>query len=361
MHNLHIVFWETTQRCNLNCLYCKKLGTEQTNELETKEVIESVIKPLSGIAKRQGSEITLILSGGEPLLRRDIFDISKYASQNGINVCLATNGTLISNSIAKDILNYGIKVAAVSIDGASAKTHDKFRGSGNFELAIKGLESVRKIGLATQINYTVSTENVNELDDVYKLALDLKVNAIHFFLLVPVGCGLELSKQMMLLPDKMKEVLEWICVRSRDARLYCKATCAPYYQVLNRQLRCDTKEATTKKTSKTIRGCLAGINVCFVSYQGDIFPCGYLPVNCGNIKEERLEDIWLNSSILIALRDYNNLKGICGECSFKKICGGCRARAYSETGDFMFEDRFCPIQKEPYLMQLPKQFFIGGR
>lgn len=291
----------------------------------------------------------LVLSGGEPLWRRDVFDIAQYAQNKGIRVALATNGTLVDEAMAHRIAEAGIERVAISLDGADANTHDNFRGhEGAFDAAIRGLGCLQELGISTQINTTVSLHNAHQLPDIMKLAETLKVNAFHLFLLVPVGCGLTISEGQTVDGAEAERILNWFYDRSLESAMELKATCAPQYYRIVRQRRAEARRAgqaleelPTSGMNAVTRGCLAGQAVCFISHQGEVFPCGYLPVAAGSLRATPFRTIWESAGIFQTLRDTDHLTGKCGVCEFKQVCMGCRARAYGMTGDYLAEEPFC--------------------
>jgi len=340
-----LVFWELTTGCNLRCIHCRASATELMSPDDlTYSECTGIIDQLAEFAP-----FILVLSGGEPLWRRDVFDIAKYARERGIRVALATNGTLIDEAMAQRIHEAGIERVSISLDGADPVTHDTFRGhQGAFAAAVKGIELLKELGVSTQINTTVSRHNAHELPRILKLAEDLGVQAFHMFLLVPVGCGLTIKDEQAIQGEEAEEILEWFYEQSLTSRLELKATCAPHYYRIMRQRRAEARRAGEKVPElakegmhAVTKGCLAGTAVCFISHQGEVFPCGYLPVSAGSLRETPFREIWEKAPIFQDLRDTERLEGKCGICEFKNICMGCRARAYGMTGDYLAEEPFC--------------------
>ena len=340
-----LIFWELTTGCNLRCIHCRASATElmSPDDLNYEECCE-IIDQIAEYAP-----FILVLSGGEPLWRRDVFDIARRAGEKNIRVALATNGTLIDETMAQRIADAGIQRVAVSLDGADPVTHDTFRGhQGAFEAAVRGIRFLKDVGMATQINTTVSHHNEHQLPEILKLAQDLGVDAFHMFLLVPVGCGLTIQDELAIHGEDSERILNWFYDRSLDSNLELKATCAPHYYRILHQRRAEARRAgetlpelPSHGMGAVTRGCLAGSAVCFISHRGEVFPCGYLPVSAGDLHEQTFQDIWEHASIFNELRDTRNLKGKCGICEFKNVCMGCRARAYGMTGDYLAEEPFC--------------------
>lgn len=342
-NKLQLVFWETTAGCNLECVHCRRLDVS-SQLMKDDLTTQQAFRMIDSIAET-GRPI-LVLSGGEPLFRPDIFEIAEYTTkEKGLICALATNGTLVDARIAEKVKASGIQRVSISLDGADAETHDSFRKlKGSFNRAIEGLNHLKKAGVEVQINSTIARHNAHQAKELYQLALDLGAVALHIFMLVPVGCGVEIADEEMLDPKKYEELLNWFYDVSKENKIQTKATCAPHYFRIMRQR---AKEEGIKITPKThgmaamTKGCLAGSSICFVSHKGQVFPCGYLPVEAGNVLKESFKSIWEKSSVFARLRDTDQLGGKCGICEFKKVCEGCRARAYYETGDYMEEEPYC--------------------
>jgi heme b synthase len=334
-----IIAWELTNACNLACIHCRASAIKepQPGELSTAQArhfVDELVdyKPI------------LILTGGEPLLRADVFDIARYATRKGLRAVLATNGTLLTLQIVRKLKTAGIQRVSISIDGATREMHDVFRGeAGAFEGALRGIDILKKEGISFQINTTITKRNLTHIPQIHDLAIELKASALHIFLLVPTGRGEEIVSEEIP-PEEYEKVLNWFYDRSKDKRIQFKATCAPHYFRIMRQR---TKVEGIRITPQThgleamTKGCLGGSAFCFVSSKGNVYPCGYLPALAGNILEKPFKTIWEKSKVFNDLRDPGLLKGKCGLCEYKNVCGGCRARAYAGTGDYLDEEPFC--------------------
>lgn len=340
--DLRLVFWETTAACNLACRHCRRLQAGPApDELSTAEARVLI----AGIAAL-GRPI-LVFSGGEPLQRPDLFTLIEEAHAHGLPVALATNGTLIDERMAQRIAEAGVQRVSISLDGADAATHDAFRGlPGAFAAALAGQARLRAQGVATQINCTLARHNAAQLPALRDLALAIGAEALHVFVVVPVGCGVQLAERERLSADEVEAALAWIADQAGDPRLFLKATCAPQFARIVRQrgrladLRAHAHGGRAG-INATTRGCLAGSAVCFVSSRGEVFPCGYLPVPCGDVRRQAFADIWQASPVFAALRDPSRLGGACGACAFATVCGGCRARAFAMHGDWLAEEPDC--------------------
>jgi radical SAM protein with 4Fe4S-binding SPASM domain len=342
----------------------------------------------------------LVFSGGEPFCRQDLFHLVDKARQQGIIPALATNGTTINDDRARQIRDSGVARVSVSLDGATADVHDRMRQiPGAFDRAIAGIRHLHHYGVPFQINVTLTKQNAGQLEDIYELARSLGAVAVHIFMLVPVGCGETLAQTDMLSPQQYEQIMRDICALEARGQIQIKVTCGPHYERVkreqglhktqrganhsgdgrdegvpgspthnsalgvpvppsnrgqdardtgnHRQASLDDVTPTGGHVPKApghgghSRGCLAGLGVLFVSHRGDVYPCGYLPVDCGNILKETLTEIWDGNKDLARMRNAAALEGKCGVCGYKLVCGGCRARAFGMTGSYMAEEPFC--------------------
>ena len=365
-----LIFWETTAGCNLACIHCRRITVADQllpQDLTTQEAF-SLIDQIAAFARP-----IFVLSGGEPLFRPDIFDIARHASDAGLIVALATNGTLIDASVARRIKASGVQRVSVSFDGADAATHDIFRGAGAFDRAIAGMAHLRSVGVPFQINTTVARHNVHQMDQTLALARELEAQALHLFLLVPVGCGVEIADDQQISATEYEAVLNWMYDAEMAGGMELKATCAPHYFRIVRQRKVEERRQgifrerpashhrqrhaghnghggaahpgpADNAMNAMTKGCLAGTGVCFVSHRGEVFPCGYLPLEAGNVRRQPFREIWEGSKLFAELRDPGLLGGKCGLCEFKNVCGGCRARAYGMTMEYLGEEPFCTYE-----------------
>ena len=403
-----LIFWELTKGCNLRCIHCRATATELSSpsDLSTQAARE-IIDQIAAV-----STPILVLSGGEPLFRSDIFQLARYGTDKGLRVALATNGTLVTKHVARMIVDSGVQRVAISLDGADALTHDTFRGiPGAFDAAIAGFRNLKNLGMSVQINTTIARHNAHQLPQVLELAKALGADALHTFLLVPVGCGVDIAEQQMVPPEEYERMLNWFYDRSLEGGIELKATCAPhYFRVVRQRRAAEHRSAAAAEaahaappplhqaahgspaigpTEMTMpgstgielkahgvgqtgvgqpvghpgshpsamnamtKGCLAGTAVCFISHQGEVYPCGYLPALAGDLKKQSFADIWESSVVFNELRDTNNLEGKCGCCEFRNVCMGCRARAFAATGNYLGEEPFCVY--EPKAKSLKKE------
>jgi len=291
------------------------------------------------------SRPVIILTGGEPLLRKDVFEIAEYGTRRGLKMVMAVNGTLVTPGIAERMKSTGIQRISISIDGSTPETHDAFRQvKGAFSGAIKAIECLKEVGMEFQINTTITKKNLEDLLHIHNLAKDVGAVAHHIFILVPTGRGKDIEEKERISPEEYERVLYWFCEQEDKTSLQLKATCAPqYYRIRKERLgkSLDNISDNSSKLYSKTRGCLGGVGFCFISHRGQVSPCGYLELNSGNVREKPLRWIWSHSPDFNALRNFKKYEGKCGACKFVSICGGCRARAYSSTGNYLAEDPYC--------------------
>jgi len=346
---LQLVAWEITRSCNLFCAHCRASAAygRYESELSTEECFHLIDEILE-----VGKPI-IILSGGEPLMRKDVLQIAKYAVSRRLRVVMGSNGTLITEETAAKLKDVPVSRLGISLDFPIAKLQDDFRGrAGAFEAAIAGIANARRAGIEIQINSTITKLNVSYLDELLSLALKVGAIAFHPFLLVPTGRGKGLES-VELSPEQYEKTLNWIYDKQLELgdRMFFKPTDAPHYlRVVSQRRKQNCEIPVTKKSESAAghtpvnsitRGCLAGIGFCFISHRGKVQGCGYLDVEAGNIREASFSQIWADSPLFRELRDLSNIKGKCGVCEYKKICGGCRARAYEATGDYLEAEPYC--------------------
>jgi len=340
---LRLLFWESTVRCNLACAHCRRIET--ADEASREDLTTAEFRRVLDSCASLGRPI-IVFSGGEPLMRDDWEVLAAHAKALHLPTALATNGTLVDADLAGRIVRAEFRRVSVSLDGADAATHDAFRGvEGAFEGALNGIAALRAAGMAVQVNATIANHNVDQIDELYALTRSIGAEALHLFLLVPVGCGMEIGESHQLPPDRYEQVLEWVLDRQANGQIELKATCAPHYYRVAAQ-RAAASGVSPGRAGPHGRGCLCGVSVAFVSHKGEVFPCGYLPVHCGSVRERPLAEIWRDSQVFARLRDYEALLGKCGRCEYKASCGGCRARAYALTGNFMAAEPACTYNPE---------------
>ncbi len=330
---LRMVAWELTRNCNLNCIHCRAKATLGPHQGElTTEECKKIIDDIASFASP-----TVILTGGEPLMREDLFEIIRYGNEKGLRLVIAVNGTLLDRDKALMLKETGIQRVSMSVDGKDGRSHDSFRGvQGSFDAVVRAGKVLREIGLPFQINTTVTRLNVDDLGEIYEFVKAIGAVAWHVFLLVPVGRGEGLRGEE--LNAKMYEdVLEWLYATEKKNELEMKVTCAPHYY------RIVKEKGDTPKSA----GCLAGKSFMFISNRGIAQPCGYLEAPAGDVIKEGVQKVWEGSPVFTKLRDIRSYQGKCSACKFLAICGGCRARAYELRGDMLGEEPYCSYVPRP--------------
>ena len=322
-----IISWNTTNQCNMLCDHCyREAGTRAEEELSTgegKRMIEEIA--------RAGFKI-MIFSGGEPLMREDIFELVEHATLQGLRPVLGSNGTLITRETARRLLLAGAMGIGISLDSTDQERHDRFRRyPGAWEGALRGMRNCREEGLAFQVHTTAMEWNHDEIEALTDLAVELGAVAHHIFFLVPTGRAVNIEEEALRL-ERYERLIRRILDKQRQVAIELKPTCAPQFVRIARQKGMQIRFQ---------RGCLAGLSYCIISPRGLVQPCAYLNEEAGNIREQPFDDIWKNSPLLERLRT-QEYGGKCGGCDYAPACGGCRARAYYyHQGDFMAADDWC--------------------
>ncbi len=329
-----LIAWEVTRFCLLSCKHCRAAAKAEpySGELSTQECFR-LLDNIASFAKP-----IIILTGGEPMMRPDIYDIAAYGHGLGLPMVMAPCGILIDDETAVKIVQSGIKRISISLDGATAESHDEFRGvEGAFEGTLAGLEAAKRAGLEFQINTTVSKHNLEELGAIRELAMKLGARVFNPFFLVPTGRGKELADQEIS-PEQYEQTLRWLAQKQDSPDIMQRVTCAPHYQRIVRQMHA--------KGTHQVKGCMGGQSFAFISHRGKVQICGFLELECGDLKRQNLDfrKIWETSEVFRRLRDLDGYHGRCGYCEFRKVCGGCRARAYAITGDYLAEEPYCLYQ-----------------
>ncbi len=337
-----LIAWEVTRSCNLRCRHCRAAAQAgpyagELNTEECKRVLDSIAARFKPI---------IILTGGEPLLRPDIYEITRYAKSLDLRPVLATCGTFLTVDIATQLKEAGIERISVSLDGPDEASHDAFRGvPGAFQASLKGLKAATEAGLSFQINTTVTRVNVDSLEQILNLAISLGAAAFHPFLLVPTGRGKEIGSET-LNADEYERVLNRIYELQQSTPIPFKPTCAPHYYRVLRQREAEVGREVTPEShglDAMSKGCMGGLSFAFISHVGKVQMCGFLEEEAGDLRACDLDfgRVWDESALFGQLRDFRNYKGTCGVCNYRRWCGGCRARAFAVTGDYLDEEPFC--------------------
>jgi radical SAM protein with 4Fe4S-binding SPASM domain len=349
-----LVVWDFTHKCNLSCKHCySNSGVSSEKELSTEDAF-AVVDQLADFGVT-----ALAFSGGEPLSRKDFFDVAGHATDRGLYVSVATNGTLLTKENVTKLKKTRINYVEISIDGATSKSHDDFRGiPGAFEGAVNGLRNCVEQDLCACIATTATKNNLEEIPQILKLAEEIGAERFTYFNFIPTGRGKDLYDRDLSAEEREK-LMSFLLKRILEGSKITILTTAP--QLARVALQCQTGQGEiamsmahmqTARVNKRavsladfIGGCGAGRLYCSISPQGDVHPCVFLPIKVGNLKEQKFGDIWLNSKVFNALRNRANLKGACGKCDFKYVCGGCRARAFAYNNDILSSDAGCIMAK----------------
>ncbi|GBE54616.1 antilisterial bacteriocin subtilosin biosynthesis protein AlbA [archaeon BMS3Bbin15] len=340
------IAWEISQRCNLNCVHCRADGTIDKEKGPSTEMAKKIIDDISSYARP-----VLVLSGGEPLLRKDIFELARYGNDKGLKIALATNGILVTPEICEKIIDSGIKIVSLSLDGATEEVHDDFRQQkGAFKSVIRAAKLFREHGIKFIINSSFTKRNQEDIPEVYRLAKELGATAWYMFMIVPTGRGKEIMEELISREDYDK-ILNWhYDMEKEEKELLVRPTCAPmYYRIFMQRSKEDEMKFERRNLSFSTggsKGCIAGQLIALINHRGEVYPCSYFNLSAGNIYEKSFKEIWEESELFKKLRDFGSYKGKCGACEYINVCGGCRARAYAITGDYLEEEPFCSYVPE---------------
>lgn len=341
------IAWEITRRCNLKCVHCRS-----SSELEVAEHPDFSLDEAKRILDdiHSYADPVVVLSGGEPLLRKDIFEIARYGSDLGLRMCLATNGTLVDEQTCRRIRDAEIKMVSLSLDGASAPVHDDFRNQpGAFDGTMNAVRLFNENKIPFLINSSFTMRNRDEVKKIHALVKKLGATAWYLFMIVPTGRGEDIMEE--LIPeDVYEDILNWHYDMEKENGdgMLVRPTCAPqYYRIVLQRARKDGsrfKRRSLKFSTGGSKGCLAGQLICLIDVDGNVLPCSYFPVAAGNIREKSFREIWETAELFLKLRDFKGYKDNCGRCEYVNVCGGCRARAYAMTGDYLAQEPFCSYQ-----------------
>ena len=315
-----LIAWEVTRSCNLACRHCRAEAHPEPypGELSTAEA-----KALIDTFPEVGNPI-IIFTGGDPMMRSDVYELIAYATGKGLRCVMSPNGTLITPENAAMIRDAGVQRCSISIDGYNAETHDAFRGvPGAFEASMRGIEYLKKAGVEFQINTTVTKNNLHDFKKIFELCEQVGAAAWHIFLLVPMGRASGLADQVIT-AEEYEEVLHWFYDFRKTTSMHLKATCAPHYYRIMRQKAHEEGISVTPATfgmDAMTRGCLGGTGFCFISHVGQVQPCGYLTLDCGNVRMTPFPEIWRKAEPFRQFRTQSEYKGKCGVCEFHKVCG----------------------------------------
>jgi AdoMet-dependent heme synthase len=349
-----IVIWELTRACQLKCLHCRaeaqyRRDPRELSFEEGKNLIDQIYEMNNPM---------LVFTGGDPLMREDVFDIAKYAVEKGVRVSMTPSATPnVTKEAIEKAKEVGLSRWAFSIDGPTAEVHDHFRGTaGSFDLTMERIKYLHELEIPIQINTVISRYNIEYLDEMAKMVEDLECVLWSVFFLVPTGRGQESD---MISPVEHEKVFRWLYDLSKRVSFDIKTTAAQHYRrvVIQQKMR-EAKEQQDEinylsaLTEQGLTGSIDGLGrapkgvndgngFVFISHIGDVYPSGLLPVKAGNVREQPLAEIYRESPVFTSLRNPDLYKGKCGVCEFRHVCGGSRSRAYAMTGDYLESEPFC--------------------
>lgn len=347
-----LVIWETTQACDLACVHCRACAQPARNPLEL--TTEEAQRLIDEVAALQAP--VFVLTGGDPLKRPDVFGLVEYATAKKVRISLTPSATpLLTREAIAELKWRGLARLAVSLDGPDAAIHDRFRRvPGSFDWTLNAVRWAHEVELPVQINTTITRHNLRYLDRMIALMHELKIVLWSVFFLVPTGRG---STSDLISAEEFEQVFAKMYETSQYASFDIKSTEAQHYRRYVLQRRAEQKRggngsglkpvfggATPDGVGRAPKGLNDGKGFVFVAYQGDVFPSGFLPLKAGNIRRQSLTEIYRHSPLFVSLRRAENLKGKCGVCEFREVCGGSRSRSYAMTGDPFAEEPCCVWQ-----------------
>ena len=344
-HSPFLIFWEVTRACDLVCRHCRasahpKAHPRQLSNSDSKRLIDQI----ASLPKPP----LLVLTGGDPMKREDIYDLIEYAKSRSLNVAITPSATdLVTSDAIPRLKTAGVSRFAMSIDGPDAATHDAFRGvGGSFERTLRIMADARAADLPIQVNTTITKRNFQQVEQMADLLEGLDIVLWSVFFLIPVGRGL---LEHRIEPREYEDVFAALWSNARRRPFGIKTTEAHHYRRFVLQ-HAGNPQHNPAGFQQRIQRAPLGVNdgkgVMFVSHTGQVYPSGFMPVFCGRFPEESIVDVYQNSAIFQQLRNGDLLKGKCGKCEYRHICGGSRARAYAVTGD--------PLGSEPDCVYLPE-------
>lgn len=344
-----LVIWETTQACDLSCVHCRACAQPARSPLELSTVeARSLIDEVAALEAP-----VFVLTGGDPLKRPDVFELAEYATTKGVRISLTPSATpLLTREAIGELKKRGLARLAISLDGPTAEIHDKFRRvPGSFTWTLDAVRWAHEVDLPVQINTTITRHNLMYLDAMIELMHKLKIVLWSVFFLVPTGRG---AAADLISAEEFEQVFAKMYEASQHSAFDIKSTEAQHYRRYALQRRAEQKRAghgedmkpmfggvTSDGVGRAPKGLNDGKGFVFISHLGDVYPSGFLPLKAGNVRQQPLSEIYRHSPLFVGLRRTENLKGKCGVCEFREVCGGSRARSYALTGDLFAEEPCC--------------------
>ncbi|MBF0432939.1 MAG: radical SAM protein [Fibrobacteria bacterium] len=333
----YLISINLTNACNLDCPHCY-LDAENRNFDSSNALFLKDLKPVFENVAEMAPGTIIILTGGEPLLHPDLENIIACGKKLGLRMVMGTNGVLFTKELLVRLKKAGLEGVSISLDSVSPESHDSFRGQvGSFVKSCDAFRICRDLSLHSQVNFTVSHNNLNEIETLPSLAKELGASMVNYFFLVCVGRG---ESKLDITPQQYEDALTLIArMQQKEKGLMIQARCAPHYKrILYNE---DKNSAFTRASGYDGGGCLAATHYCRISYNGEVTPCPYMELSAGNIKDKSFHEIWKSSILFKNLRDPEQLQGKCSVCEYKLLCGGCRARSLAQLGNLLDEDPNC--------------------
>ncbi len=334
--------WEVTGACNLRCIHCHAASNKPAKGELTTDEAKRFIDDLAGVDEFR----MLVYTGGEPLVRHDLLELLHHSKKAGLTNVIATNGTLITEEVAFRLKDAGVVGAAVSLDSSQGTIHNYIRSNGNaFDLAMRGIRAVKRAGILLQINVTAMEYNRAGLEELIDLADREGSGIMLMYQLVPVGRGSAIEEAALDVTEN-ERLLKSLACKQKDVSTIIEPVAGPQYWPYLMEQRGRSDGAWLKLAKRVFHGCSAGRGFVYIKANGDVWPCPFVEINAGNVRERSFEEIWRQSDVFVNLRNREEtLKGKCGECKYRTICGGCRGRALAYHGDYLAEDPSCFLHR----------------
>jgi radical SAM protein with 4Fe4S-binding SPASM domain len=332
--------WEMTAACNLHCIHCHTSGGKPAADELTTEEGKRLLDQLAEVSEFR----MMAFTGGEPLVRDDLYELLGYAQALGFTNTIATNATLIDHAVACRLRRNGVAIAAVSLDGFDAATHDYVRGKpGSFDATLEGMHALRRAGILLHVNITAMEYNVDQIEPLMALVDELGAGILLTYQLVPVGRGRGIGEAALDLGAN-ERLIRFLAQAQRTSRAIMEPVAGPQYWPYLLQ-RAGIRGGPLLRLGELVfHGCSAGRGFVYVKPNGQVWPCPFIEVSCGNVRQTPFSTIWATAPILEDLRKREErLRGRCGECEYRRLCGGCRGRAWATSGDYLAEDPSCFI------------------
>ena len=332
--------WEMTAACNLHCIHCHASGGKPAPDELTTQEAKRLLEQLAGVSEFR----MMAFTGGEPLVRLDLFELLAYAQALGFTNTMATNATLIDDAVARRLRRLGVVIAAVSLDGFDAATHDYVRNQpGSFAAGLEGMRALRRAGILLHINITAMEYNMGQMEPLMALVEELGTGILLMYQLVPVGRGRRIGQAALDLGAN-ERLIRFMAHAQRTARAIMEPVAGPQYWPFLLQRSGIRGGPLLSLAEQVFHGCSAGRGFVYVKPNGEVWPCPFIEVSCGNVRESPFAAIWGSSPVFRDLRQRETrLQGRCGKCEYRRLCGGCRGRAWATTGDYLAEDPSCFI------------------